>query len=80
MSVLSTFSNSFDDSDYNPFSLIEVSDISILSDFNNNLGNILAYDSDPETINDNNNVNVEDDGVRIIEDSDEGNRTKGKKT
>jgi hypothetical protein len=78
-SVSTTFSNSFDDSDYNPFSPVEVSDISIISDFNSNLGNILAYDSDLETISNNNNVNVEDDGVRIIEDSDEENRTQGKK-
>lgn len=79
MSVSTTFSNSFDDSDCNPFSPVEVSDTSILSDFNSNLGNILAYDSDLETISNNNNVNVEDDGVRIIEDSDEENRTQGKK-
>jgi len=79
MSVSTTFSNSFDGSDYNPFSPIEVSDISILSDFNNNLGNILAYYSDLEIINDNYNVSVENDGVHIIADSYEENRTQGKK-
>lgn len=80
MSINSTtFSDSFDDSDYNPSSPIEVSDISVQSDLNNNLGNILAYDSDVERINDNSNVIVEDDGVRIVEDSDEEKRPQGKK-
>lgn len=83
MSVLTTTSISFDtdDSDYNSFLPIEVSDVFHQSDFNDNLGNtrILADDSDFETINDNNSVNIEDDGVRVIEDSDEDNRSKGKK-
>lgn len=80
MSINSTtFSDSFDDSDYKPSSPIEVSDISVQSDLNNNLSNILAYDSDVERINDNSNVIVEDDGVRIVEDSDEEKRPQGKK-
>lgn len=65
MSVSSSYSFEIDDPDYNPFSPIEVFDIS--NDLNYNFGNILAYDSDPETIIDNN-ANVKDDGVRIVED------------
>jgi len=77
--VSTTTSISFDtdDSDYNPLSSIEVSDFSYQSDFNDNLGNILADDSDIETIDDNHSVNIDDDGVRVIEDSDEDNRSKG---